>query len=71
MVDATNEPMEIASHSSDSFEVHKNIKVKADIHPLPITPKRIHETEKMKIKDKNPPQLWNIEDLIEVVEENV
>jgi len=74
MLDTPNEPMEIASHSSDSFEVHRNIKVKADIHPPPITRKRMHETKKMKIKNRSPspPQKpQNIEDLIEVIKENV
>jgi len=63
--------MEIALHSSGSFEVRRNIKVKADIHSLPMTLKRMYETEKLKIKDKGPPQSQNIEDLIEIVEENI
>jgi len=63
--------MEIASHSSDSFEVRRNIKVKADIHSLPMTLKRMYETEKLKIKDKGPSQSQNVEDLIEIVEENI
>jgi len=51
--------------------VHRDVKVKADIHSPPIILKRIRETEKIKIKDKNPSQSQNIEDLIEIVEENV
>jgi len=45
--------------------------VKADIHSPPATPKRTRETEKIIIKNKNPQQSQNMEDLIEVIEENV
>jgi len=65
-----NEPMEMVSHSSDSFEVRRNVKVKVDIHLPPITLKRMHGTEKINIKDKNPSQSQNIEDF-EVIEEEV
>jgi len=50
-----------------SFEVHRNIKVKADIPPA--IPKR-HEIEKEKTDDKHLQQ-QNIEDLIEIIEGNV
>jgi len=54
MPEMLDEPMEIALHSSDSFEVRRNIKVKADIHSPLATPKRIREVEKGKIDDKRP-----------------
>jgi len=66
MLDKPNEPMEIASYSSDSFKAHKNIKIKADTS-TPYNSK--NNARNRKDKDKNLPQ--NIEDLIEVIEENV
>jgi len=57
MPETLDEPMEIASHSSDSFEIRRNIKVKADIHSPSTIPKRIREVEKFMINNHRMPKI--------------